>query len=104
MNKKYMGYITILIGVFSFSILMKLIYRPTLFDSTKQGAVILIFFFVVGVIWDSYAVYSRHWYFDDKNLLGIRVGLLPLEEYLFFIVLPVFIITLYQILRTKLLK
>jgi lycopene cyclase domain-containing protein len=100
-NRKYMGYLSILVGVFSFSVVMKRIYRATLFDSNKQGALILTFFFVVGVVWDSYAVSSGHWFFDEKNLLGVRVGLLPIEEYLFFIVLPVFIITLYQILRTK---
>ncbi len=97
-----MGYMSILVGVFSFSVVMKRIHRATFFKSTKQGAAILGFFFVVGVVWDSYAVYSGHWFFNDKNLLGVRVGLLPIEEYVFFIVLPVFIITMYQVLRTKL--
>jgi lycopene cyclase domain-containing protein len=97
-----MGYLSILIGVFALSAALKQVYRVTLFDSRKQGVAIFGFFFLVGVVWDSYAVHSGHWYFNDHNLVGVRVGLLPIEEYLFFIVLPFFIITFYQVLRARL--
>jgi lycopene cyclase domain-containing protein len=97
-----MGYLSILIGVFTLSAVLKRAFRATLFASNKQGAIVFAFFFIVGVIWDSYAVHSGHWFFNDHNLVGVRIGLLPIEEYLFFIVLPFFIITLYQIMRTKL--
>jgi len=35
------------------------------------------------------------------NLLGIRIGYLPLEEYLFFLVIPYFILTLYAALKKE---
>ena len=41
------------------------------------------------LIWDAYAIAQGHWFFDRNQMLGI-VGPfnIPLEEYLFFIVVP----------------
>lgn len=41
------------------------------------------------LIWDAYAISKGHWFFDRDQMLGI-VGPfnIPLEEYLFFIVIP----------------
>lgn len=41
-------------------------------------------------IWDVYAVRSGHWSFDSTKVLDFRIfGVLPVEELLFFIVIPV---------------
>ena len=34
---------------------------------------------------DSVAVRSGIWFFDERQILGIRIGTLPLEEVLFFL-------------------
>lgn len=40
-------------------------------------------------LWDLYAIRQRHWSFDPQRVLSMRLfGLLPLEELLFFIVIP----------------
>ncbi len=40
-------------------------------------------------IWDAYAISKGHWFFDREQMLGIFGPLnIPLEEYLFFIVIP----------------
>ena len=41
------------------------------------------------LIWDAYAIEKGHWFFDEKQMIGI-VGPfnIPLEEFLFFIVVP----------------
>ena len=38
--------------------------------------------------WDVFAVYRAHWYFNPDAVLRIRVINLPLEEVLFFVVIP----------------
>ena len=43
---------------------------------------------VVFALWDSYAVAAGHWTFDPERTTGIRLGSLPLEEVLFFVVVP----------------
>ena len=44
----------------------------------------------VFTVWDVYAVRSGHWWFDTHRVLAPRIfGVLPIEELLFFIVIPV---------------
>ena len=41
------------------------------------------------IAWDIYAVHRGHWFFDPNQVLGIYGPFgIPLEEYLFFIVVP----------------
>jgi lycopene cyclase domain-containing protein len=44
----------------------------------------------VFVTWDVYAIVRRHWSYDRDQLTGVLLaGRLPLEELLFFLVVPV---------------
>jgi lycopene cyclase domain-containing protein len=44
---------------------------------------------ILFLIWDAYAVASGHWKFDPAQVVGIYGPFeIPLEEYLFFIVVP----------------
>ncbi len=38
--------------------------------------------------WDNYLVATRVWYYDLRLVLGITLGWVPLEEYLFFLLQP----------------
>ena len=44
---------------------------------------------VVFVLWDLYAINQQHWFFDPDQTSGVVLGTLPLEELLFFIVVPI---------------
>ena len=41
------------------------------------------------VAWDALAVSAGHWRFDPEQTTGVAVGSLPLEELLFFVVIPI---------------
>ena len=60
---------------------------------------------VVGVfyLWDAYAVSRKHWTFDPHRVTGLRLpGDVPLEELLFFVVVPVAaILTLEAVRRVR---
>ncbi|MFD6159860.1 lycopene cyclase domain-containing protein [Nocardia sp. NPDC060256] len=45
---------------------------------------------VVFVVWDLLAIAGGVWSFDQRYVLGVRLpGAMPLEEFLFFLVVPV---------------
>lgn len=49
------------------------------------------------LIWDWFAIRSDHWDFDYQQMLGITGPFaIPLEEYLFFIIIPLAIILTYE--------
>ncbi len=45
--------------------------------------------FLIFVVWDWYAIARGHWHFDPAQVTGVLFpGGIPLEEILFFIVVP----------------
>jgi lycopene beta-cyclase len=54
---------------------------------------------LLGVLWDGYAVHVGQWGFDHHYLVGIWFGGLPLEEVLFFVVIPVCAVLTFEAVR-----
>jgi lycopene cyclase domain-containing protein len=53
------------------------------------------------IAWDKYAIAHGHWYFDKNQILGIYGPFcIPLEEYLFFIVVPIAALMTIEAVRT----
>ncbi len=85
------NYYYIALDVFSFLI-------PFLFSFEKKWMHFIRFWkpyfsaiFIVGIffiLWDIYFAYENVWGFNDNYLLGIRWFKLPLEEWLFFLLIP----------------
>lgn len=85
------NYYYLLLDLFSFSI-------PFLFSFEKKWMHFIRFWkpyflsiFLVGfffIVWDIYFAYENVWGFNDDYLLGIRWFKLPLEEWLFFLLIP----------------
>ena len=45
---------------------------------------------ILFIAWDSYAISKGHWHFDPAQILGIFGPFkIPLEEYLFFLIVPI---------------
>jgi lycopene cyclase domain-containing protein len=54
---------------------------------------------VIFVAWDLAAIHAGHWRFDERRMSGVRFGPLPLEELLFFVVVPVAAILGFEAVR-----
>ncbi len=58
---------------------------------------------VVFVAWDLAAIAAGHWSYDDSQLVGVWLpGRLPLEELLFFLVVPLCSVLAFEAVRTVL--
>ena len=77
-------------------------YHIRLYNSRKQMIVSVTFFFIVGLVWDVIGVVRGHWFFQYENLMGVKVGVLPLEEILFFLIVPYAILVFYKLIELKL--
>ena len=66
-------------------------FKPLLFS--------LSVLLVVFGSWDVFAVWRGHWYFDPRGVSGIKIINLPLEEWLFFIVVPFCCIFTWEALK-----
>jgi lycopene cyclase domain-containing protein len=96
-----MEYLIILGIIFVVTLLLEKIYHIHLYHNRKERCEIVILFFIMGVIWDSYAIWRGHWVYPPTSNTGIFLGLMPIEDYFFVLILPYFIITLYKIIDSK---
>ena len=54
----------------------------------------------VFVVWDLYAIAAGHWDFDPAQLLGVVLpGGIPVEELLFFVVVPTCALLAFEAVR-----
>ncbi len=92
----------IILGVFlAVTLILEKVYRVHLYHNLKERIEITLLFFIIGIIWDTLAIWRGHWIFPAEKNLGIVIGLMPLEEYLFALIIPYFIITIYKVIGQK---
>ena len=72
-------------------------HKVKIFKSRKQMLIFWILTFVGGSIWDNYAVYKGHWLYPGTGLIGINIGLIPLEDYLFMFLVGYGFLVLYSV-------
>lgn len=51
------------------------------------------------VFWDWYAIGQGHWTFDPARVTGLSVGRVPIDEVLFFVVVPAAAVLTFEAVR-----
>ncbi len=82
-----MIYLAVLAGIFLASAWLEIVVRTRVFRRWRRLLVAVGGIMVPLVAWDWYAIRSGHWHFH--NMTGARIGILPVEELIFFIVVPI---------------
>ncbi len=96
-----MEYLLVLVSIFLICMAVKLRYKLQIFKSAKEGAFVLGSLFAIGSCLDSFALLRGYWSFEEKFFVGIKIGVMPLEEYLFMLVIPFLTLTIYRMARKK---
>jgi len=100
-EKTSVEYLILLISVFLICVIVKQKHKLKLFKSAKEGGLVFGALFVIGSALDSFALFRGNWSYDEKFLVGIRIGVMPMEEYLFMIVIPFLTLIVYRMARGK---
>ena len=68
----------------------------------KRAALSIVPSSLIFLVWDYYAVRNHHWSFDKDQVVGIfgPAGI-PLEEFLFFIVVPLAALMTIEAVRVR---
>jgi lycopene cyclase domain-containing protein len=69
------------------------------FRSLKEALTVIGSLFIIGSVWDSFSIFRGYWVFNKDFFLGINVGLMPMEEYLFMLVIPFMTLVVYRIAK-----
>jgi lycopene cyclase domain-containing protein len=93
------------VGVLAFCLLgtlpLELWLGVRVYRRPRRLVLALLPVLVVFVAWDLYAVHAGHWTFDPgQTLRWVLPGGLPIEEVLFFLVVPVCSVLAFEAVRT----
>lgn len=84
------GYLAMLAFTVVGSFWLEIILKIQVLRRIKRALMSIIPVAIPFIIWDAYAVANGHWKFDAKQILGIYGPFdIPLEEFLFFLIVPI---------------
>ena len=104
MNIDNLEYLIILIVLLLLALIFENKFHVHLYHNRKERILTTLFFFIFGVAWDTFAIWRGHWLFPPGKTLGIKIGLMPIEEYLFILIIPFIILTTYKVMDGEFLK
>jgi lycopene cyclase domain-containing protein len=85
-----LAYIGVLVFILLATGWLEIFLRTRVYKRWKRLLLTLILPVVIFVVWDIYAISEGHWSFNPDSTTGVILpGALPLEEFLFFIVIPI---------------
>ena len=75
-------------------------YPPLKFwRNSRALALTIILLVVIFGSWDMFAVWRGHWYFNPRGIYGFKIINLPVEEWLFFVIIPFCCIFTWEAIR-----
>lgn len=90
-----------LVVVFLIALILERKYHMHLYRNRRERLEITALFFIIGVLWDMFAIWRGHWVYPKSSNSGIFIGLMPIEDYFFMLIIPYFIITVYKLIDSK---
>ena len=78
---------------------LEVLLRTRVYARWRRLLLTLLPVVVVFVVWDLLAIRAGHWDYDPEQVTGVALGGLPLEELLFFLVIPVCAILTLEAVR-----
>lgn len=85
-------YVAMLVFVVVATLPLEVLLRTRVYARLRRLALTVVCAGLPFLVWDVLAVRAGHWHFDQARVLGVDVPLvldsLPLEEVLFFVVVP----------------
>jgi lycopene cyclase domain-containing protein len=96
----HLTYLGLLAGCLLVTAPLELVLRVRVYARWRRFLLAVLPTFVVFVVWVLYAIAQGHWQYDADLILGVRLpGGIPLEEVLFFLVVPLCAVLAFEAVR-----
>jgi lycopene cyclase domain-containing protein len=83
------GYMAMLIFTVCGSFWLEIFLKTSVLRRWKRALLSILPISLLFLMWDAYAIAQGHWFFNRDRMLGIYGPFnIPLEEFLFFIIVP----------------
>ena len=92
-------YLAVLAGCLLSALWLEPVLKVGVLRQVRRLALAVLPVAAAFLLWDLAAVHLRWWWFDSAQILGVRPAGLPVEEVLFFIVVPVCAVLGFEAVR-----
>ena len=97
---RHLTYLAVLAGCLAGALWLEPVLRVGVLRRWRRLLVAVLPVAAVFVLWDVAAIAAGHWSFDPEQTTGVLLpGRLPLEELLFFLVVPVCAVLGFEAVR-----
>lgn len=101
----HLGYLAVLVGCLAAALWLEPVLKVNVLRRWRRVLLTLLPVAIVFVLWDLAAIAAGHWRFDPAQITGVFLpGGLPIDEVLFFVVVPVCAILGFEATRAVLRK
>ena len=95
-------YLLILVACVLGTLPLELVLHARVYARWRRLVAVLACVVVVFGGWDVAAIAAHHWHYDPRRLVGVTLpGRLPLEELLFFLVIPTCALLTLEAVRAR---
>jgi lycopene cyclase domain-containing protein len=102
---RHLAYLAVLAGCLGAAVWLEPVLRVNVFRRWRRLALTVLPVAVVFVVWDLLAIAAGHWHFDPGQITGVFLpGGLPVDEVLFFLVVPICAVLGFEAVRAVLRK
>jgi lycopene cyclase domain-containing protein len=100
---RHLAYLLVLAGCLASALWLEPVLKVNVLRRGRRLLLTLLPVVIVFILWDVAAIAAGHWTFDPAQTTGILLpGGLPLDEVLFFVVVPVCAILGFEAVRAVL--
>jgi lycopene beta-cyclase len=89
-------YLVLMAACLAVTLPLELVLRAGVYRRPRRWLAALVPVFVVFNLWDWVAIRRGHWSYSARYTTGVELGGLPLEELVFFLVVPTCALLTYQ--------
>ena len=93
-------YLLVLLGCLIGTAPLELVLHTRVYARWRRLLLTLLPVFVVFTVWDVLAIRAGHWAYDPRQTTGWHIGNVPIEELLFFLVIPTCSVLALEAVRT----
>lgn len=98
----HLTYLVILAACLLGTLPLELVLRVGVYAQWRRLLVVLVPVVVLFGAWDVFAIHQHTWRYDGRYLVGVNLpGRLPLEEVLFFLVIPTCAVLTYEAVLSR---
>ncbi|MBK7820070.1 MAG: lycopene cyclase domain-containing protein [Tessaracoccus sp.] len=89
-------YLIVLAGCLAVTLPLEFGIGARVYRAPRRLVLAMMPMLVLFVTWDVVGILRRHWWYEERFVSGVHLGPLPLEELLFFIVIPLCALLTYD--------